>query len=176
VRFLSYGGLLRRARRHADLSQRQLAAKAKVHPSVISRIEAGRQFPEMITMERLLAATGFGLQAVSSDGQHVIDNDSTWADQDTARDGAYRRFPAHLDVWAPNLRRPWWYHLHVGTSIPAPLLSFDLSRLKRDLRRRADHREACDPDERCRFPRARSWVHIPGYRPESMYGGGSGFW
>lgn len=176
MRHLSYGGLLRRARRHADLSQRELAARAKVDRSVISRIEAGRQHPEMYTMERLLAATGYVLQAVSEDGAHVIDSAATWADQDATRDGAFRRFPAHLDVREPTLRRPWWYHLHVGSGVKAPLMTFDLNRFLRDLRREDDQRTACDDDERCKYPRTRSWVHIPGYRPISRYGPSTAFW
>lgn len=177
---MSYGGLLRRVRRLADLSQRELAERAGVAASVVSRIETGWTHPRIPTLERLLAAAGFRLQAVSRDGT-VIETDHTWLEQDQPRDGAHRRFPAHLDVRTPHPRRPWWFWIrNNGPQVPPPLLTFDLSRGNRDFWRKQDGRTSVDPDERMRHPFGRSRVHIPGYRPASVYGGRaaahSGFW
>lgn len=56
------GSLLRRARRAAGLSQRDLARRARTAQSVIARIERGRTSPSWGTLARLLAAAGFDLQ------------------------------------------------------------------------------------------------------------------
>jgi transcriptional regulator with XRE-family HTH domain len=168
MRFTSYAGLLRVARRHADLSQRQLASRSGVAASVISSIESGCHFPRVTTLERLLHAAGLRLQAVAADG-HVVDLSMTWSDQDAARDASYRRFPAHLDVRTPTPKRPWWYYFRDTAGVKSPLLTFDLNRSRRDGYRREDRRSARDPDARTAHPFAQSFVHIPGYRPRSRY-------
>src|SRR5687768_2982552 len=53
------GTLIRAAREAADLSQRDLAARAGTTQSVVGRIEAGIGSPRVETMERLLQAAGF---------------------------------------------------------------------------------------------------------------------
>jgi len=53
--------LLRRARRRAKLSQRQLAAIAGVPQSTVARIELGALSPRTDTLERLLRAAGQAL-------------------------------------------------------------------------------------------------------------------
>lgn len=55
------GGLLRRARIGAGLSQAELAVKAGVAQSVISAYEAGRRQPALPTLARLIEATGYDL-------------------------------------------------------------------------------------------------------------------
>jgi predicted nucleotidyltransferase/DNA-binding XRE family transcriptional regulator len=50
--------LLRRARRHAGLSQVELAARAGVTQSVISVYESGRRQPGLPTLAALIDATG----------------------------------------------------------------------------------------------------------------------
>ena len=58
------GMLVRTAREAADLSQRDLAARAGTTQSVVGRIEAGIGSPRVETMERLLQAAGFRAQVV----------------------------------------------------------------------------------------------------------------
>lgn len=53
--------LLLEARRRANLSQRDLAARAGTTQSVVGRIEAGIANPNVATLEKLLAAAGFGV-------------------------------------------------------------------------------------------------------------------
>jgi len=58
---MSSRSLLRRARRRAKLSQRQLAAIAGVPQSTVARIELGALSPRTDTLERLLRAAGQAL-------------------------------------------------------------------------------------------------------------------
>jgi transcriptional regulator with XRE-family HTH domain len=57
-----WADLLREARTRANLSQRGLAERAGTTQSVVGRIEAGLADPNVATLERLLAAAGFGLR------------------------------------------------------------------------------------------------------------------
>lgn len=59
---------LRQARRRAGLSQRQLAARARVPQSRIARIESAAIVPRVDTFDRLLAACGEGMEAVPRPG------------------------------------------------------------------------------------------------------------
>lgn len=54
--------LLRQARRRAGLSQRALAQRAGVPQPQIARIESGTVSPRLDTLDRLLSATGSGLE------------------------------------------------------------------------------------------------------------------
>jgi uncharacterized protein len=55
------GGLLRRARVGAGLSQAELAFRAGIAQSVISAYEAGRRQPSLPTLARLIDAAGCDL-------------------------------------------------------------------------------------------------------------------
>lgn len=55
--------LLRQARLHAGLSQRELADRASMPQSSVGRIEAGLVSPSFATLARALAAAGFDLDA-----------------------------------------------------------------------------------------------------------------
>lgn len=55
--------LVRRARRAAGLTQRELARRAETAQSVVARIETGLTSPTISTLKRLLAAAGFELNA-----------------------------------------------------------------------------------------------------------------
>lgn len=55
--------LLRQARLHAGLSQRELADRASMPQSSVGRIEAGLVSPSFATLTRVLAAAGFNLDA-----------------------------------------------------------------------------------------------------------------
>lgn len=54
--------LVRAARERAGLSQRALAERAGTTQSVVARIELGRTSPTVQTVNRLLAATGHGVE------------------------------------------------------------------------------------------------------------------
>jgi transcriptional regulator with XRE-family HTH domain len=58
------GRMVRYARRRAGLTQRELAAKAGIPQETIARIEKGRVDPRVGTLDRLLAAADFGLEAM----------------------------------------------------------------------------------------------------------------
>ncbi len=56
------GRMVRHARRRAGLTQRQLAARARIPQETIARIERGRSDPRVGTLDRLLEGCGFGLE------------------------------------------------------------------------------------------------------------------
>lgn len=58
------GRMVRYARRRAGLTQRALAAKAGIPQETIARIERGRVDPRVGTLDRLLEACEFGLEAM----------------------------------------------------------------------------------------------------------------
>ena len=58
------GRMVRYARRRAGLTQRQLAAATGIPQETIARIEAGRVDPRIGTVDRLLEATGMGLEVM----------------------------------------------------------------------------------------------------------------
>jgi transcriptional regulator with XRE-family HTH domain len=58
------GRMVRYARRRAGLTQRQLAAKSGIPQESIARIERGRVDPRVGTLDRLLEASAFGLEAM----------------------------------------------------------------------------------------------------------------
>ena len=55
--------LLKEARRRASISQRELARRAGTSQSVIARIESGASDPSTSTLNSLLNAAGFDLEA-----------------------------------------------------------------------------------------------------------------
>lgn len=91
------GRLVVRARRHADLSQRDLASLVGVAASSIARLESAGGLPSLGVLSRILEACGLRLAAVDGDGQEVLP-----APAGLVRDNAGRRFPAHLDVDPPD--------------------------------------------------------------------------
>lgn len=135
--------LVRAARRHADLSQRQLAEASKVSTATIERIEASLGArPLFETVTRLLDAAGTRLVLVDDDGGLIESR------RQPATDRAGRVFPAHLDVRESGPFGGWWgdwpylsclaekfWHL---SPRQRPDHTFDLNRLTRDDRRR-DH-------------------------------------
>lgn len=56
--------MVRDARRRANLTQRQLSAKAGISQETIARIERGRVDPRVKTLDRLLEACGYGLESM----------------------------------------------------------------------------------------------------------------
>jgi len=63
--------LLREARRHAGLTQRELARRTGVAQPTVARIEAGVAQPRVETLERLLAACGQTLASTMRPGAGV---------------------------------------------------------------------------------------------------------
>lgn len=58
------GRMVREARRRANLTQRQLSAKAGIPQETIARIERGRVDPRVGTLDRLLEACDHGLESM----------------------------------------------------------------------------------------------------------------
>ena len=65
------GGVLRYARRRANLTQRELAARAHVAQPAIARIESGAVSPRMSTFLTLVEAAGFELHITPRIGDGV---------------------------------------------------------------------------------------------------------
>jgi transcriptional regulator with XRE-family HTH domain len=117
--------LLVRARRVAGLSQRELAAVVGIPPSTLASIESGARRPGVELLDRLLRASGLRLAVVDADGAEL----APFPDN-TIRDNAGRRFPAHLEVLPPHRIPPkrvasprydrgparGWYHLRTGAA------------------------------------------------------------
>ncbi|MGL5866782.1 MAG: helix-turn-helix domain-containing protein [Dermatophilaceae bacterium] len=59
----SGAGVLERARRGAGLTQTELAERAKTSRTAVSAYEHGRKSPSLSTLERLLGALGYEIQA-----------------------------------------------------------------------------------------------------------------
>ena len=91
------GPLLVRARRVADLSQRDLARLSGVAQSTIAAIASGDRDVRVAVFGSLLAAAGLRLAVLAPGGEEL----HGFA-EDSVRDNAGRRFPAHLDVLPPD--------------------------------------------------------------------------
>lgn len=92
-------GLIRRVRRLAKLSQRELAHDLGVSQSAVAKWETGRTSPTARMLARVLAVAELGLAAVRMGGDRVQPMKVV-----AARDAAGRRYPAHTFVWAEG----WW--------------------------------------------------------------------
>jgi len=68
---VSASAILQHARKRANLSQRELARRAGTTQATISRIEDGLISPRFDTLERLLEACGFQLEAIPRRGEGV---------------------------------------------------------------------------------------------------------
>ena len=95
---LPVAGYVARVRRMADLSQRELAQEAGVGQATVARWESGGSI-SVDALMRVLQLGGLSLQVVDEHGDIVPPFCS-----DAVRDNAGRRFPAHLDVVAPDQR------------------------------------------------------------------------
>jgi len=122
-------GLVRRARRIADLSQRELADVIGVTRGTIGKIEAGVHVPSLGLFVRALGAAGLWLAVVDDDG-HVVPPMAEWPD---ARDGAERRYPSHLDTIVDPRPGEWWADQYGLTRPPE---TFWRDRAARDRQRR----------------------------------------
>lgn len=114
------GAYIARARRVADLSQRELAQRLGVAPSTVARLENGQRRASAELLDAILALAGLRVAVLDGAGREVPPFPA-----DAVRDNAGRRFPAHLDVRPPDdvpRHRAWyprydrlpakaWYHL-----------------------------------------------------------------
>ncbi len=85
-----------RARRIADLSQRELADEIGTSRATIGRLESGVTKVDTATLSVILARAGLRLAVVDHAGREVEP-----IPVDVLRDRADRRFPGHLDVRPP---------------------------------------------------------------------------
>jgi transcriptional regulator with XRE-family HTH domain len=141
-------GLVRRIRRVADLSQRELADRLGVSLAAIGHAEAGRRDLPTGVMVRAARLAGLRLAVLDENGREV-----DGMTPDAVRDAAGRRYPAHLDTRHGD--EGWWYD-DSRARRPTPWYTFDRARSLRDLGRQAtgipdDHQQpgpGDDPAER----------------------------
>ncbi len=124
---VSLPGLLRRIRRTADLSQRELAQAGGVARSTVAAAEAGTRGLDARALARLAAVAGLRLALVDAEGREVAPMDAA-----AVRDGADRHFPAHLDTRHGD--ENWWHGPHRFDRDPVTY-TFDRDRRYRDRRR-----------------------------------------
>ncbi|MEW2381060.1 helix-turn-helix transcriptional regulator [Micromonospora sp. NPDC047707] len=122
-------GIVRRARRIVGLSQIRMARFAKVAPSTVARVEAGTLTPSLAVLERLLGAAGLYLVVVDQEGRLVRPME-VW---DDTRDGAGRRYPAHLDTILDPKPGEWWADIY---GLARPPETFHRCPVEREMRRR----------------------------------------
>lgn len=67
------GRTIRTLRQDAGLKQYELAARAKVHPQTINRIEKGHTTPDVATLQRLADAFGVPVGRLFSDHTTMTD-------------------------------------------------------------------------------------------------------
>lgn len=129
VRRESLPGLIRAARRYADMSQRELAKAAGIGRSTIAKLETGASMPTLNLLLKILDAARLNLVTVDNDGR-VVHPMKVW---DDTRDGADRLFPAHLDLILDPKNDDWW-----GTryGLDRPPETFHRDREYRDAKRR----------------------------------------
>jgi HTH-type transcriptional regulator/antitoxin HipB len=85
--------MLRRIRRTADLSQRELAARIGISKSAVAAAESGRSGIDARALARAAELAGLRLALVDADGRETAGMDG-----DAVRDQAGRLYPAHLDT------------------------------------------------------------------------------
>ena len=139
---LDLGAALRALRRRADLSQRELARRARVPQSTVARIESDRPSePHFGTVVALVRAAGGDVQIVDAPRRGGQPEPA----DDEPRDAAGRRYPAHLDLRKVLTPDDWWGAWWASTTGPwfrrelwpreAPVYTFDLNRARRDAKR-----------------------------------------
>ncbi len=120
-------GLLRRVRRLADLSQRELARVTGVPPASIAAAEAGTRGLDARALAGLAAVAGLRLALLDAEGREVAPMDGA-----AVRDEGGRHFPAHLDTRHGD--EGWWHGPHRYDREPVTY-TFTRDRRHRDERR-----------------------------------------
>ncbi|WP_222192633.1 helix-turn-helix domain-containing protein [Modestobacter italicus] len=146
------GTMLRRIRRTADLSQRELADALGVAASTVARAETGARDLPARALVRAAQLAGLRVGLVDADGREVPGMAAS-----AVRDRVGRRFPAHLDVRHGDEH---WWHGSERYSRPQPWYTFDRRRQARDEVRRlhgapADHQRPGPGDDPLDRARAR---------------------
>src|SRR3954452_24171348 len=116
--------MLRRVRRIADLSQRELAAAVGISPSAVASAESGARDLPLNVVARIAEVAALRLSLVDHDGREIAG-----MAEDAVRDAAGRRFPAHLDTRYSD--DGWWHGPHRYDREP-PWYTFDRDRSLRD--------------------------------------------
>jgi transcriptional regulator with XRE-family HTH domain len=120
-------GLVRRIRRTADVSQRELAQACDLSKSTVAAIERGARGLDARALARVAGLAGLRLALVDADGAEVAPMDAA-----AVRDEAGRRFPAHLDTRHGD--EGWWHGPHRYDRAPVTY-TFTRQRWHRDERR-----------------------------------------
>jgi transcriptional regulator with XRE-family HTH domain len=131
--------VLRRIRRTADASQRELAELVGASKSAVAAAESGGRGLDVRLLARAATAAGLRLALLDADGREVAGMDG-----DAVRDMSGRRFPAHLDT---RYSEESWWHGPERYSRRQPWYTFDRDRELRDEWRRRrgtpdDHQKA----------------------------------
>jgi transcriptional regulator with XRE-family HTH domain len=169
-------GALRRIRRLADLSQRELGRAAGVSQSAIAQAESGRRDLPVGTLAAAAGLAGLRLALLDTAG-----NDVPVMAPDRARDLGRRRFPAHLDPlhtdefgrsYEPRRDRPEsWFTFYRdrgardsrrqrdGTPVDHPEFDAESSPTARAAARRAARRRAAAEEAFARLS-AGSWPRV----------------
>jgi predicted transcriptional regulator len=95
--------LIRAARRRAGLSQKQLAERLAVSQPVVARLERRGANPRVSTLDRVIAATGHGLE-MSLSPPSGIDETMIAADLELTPDERLARFESFYG-FAQSMRR-----------------------------------------------------------------------
>lgn len=119
--------MLRRIRREADLSQRELATVLGLSKSTVAAVEAGDRGLEVGALARAADVAGLRLALLDAEGREVPGMDDA-----AVRDRSGRRYPAHLDTRYGD--QAWW-HGEERYSREQPWYTFDRVREWRDERR-----------------------------------------
>jgi DNA-binding XRE family transcriptional regulator len=122
-------GVLRRIRRLADCSQRELAGAGGVSKTALASAEAGTRGLDARALARLAAVAGLRLVLVDARGDEVAPMDG-----DAVRDEGGRFFPAHLDTRHGD--DGWWHGPHRRDRTPVTY-TFTRDRPWRDRLRQA---------------------------------------
>jgi transcriptional regulator with XRE-family HTH domain len=152
-------GMLRRIRRTADVSQRELAECIGVSKSAVAAAESGTAGLDVRAVALAAELAGLRLTLVDGAGREL-----PGMDPEGVRDKSGRRFPAHLDTRHGD--QDWWHDAH-RYSRDRPWYTFDRDRARRDATRLrdglpADHQRAQQGDspaqrsERRRLARSRA--------------------
>jgi transcriptional regulator with XRE-family HTH domain len=128
-------GLLRRIRRTADLSQRELAARLRVSKTAVAAFESGTRTIDVHLLAAAAALAGLRIALLDEAGAEV-----RGMRPDCVRDRGGRRFPAHLDTVLSEERASRWEH---RPHLRQPTYTFD----RRDPWADAESRAQSRPDD-----------------------------
>ncbi|BCJ38183.1 hypothetical protein Athai_56860 [Actinocatenispora thailandica] len=129
--------------------------------SLISRIETGASQPSLDVLDRILRAAGLQLTVIDPYGRMVL----PMQDWDDTRDGAGRRYPAHLDTILDPLPGEWWGDVY---GLARPPETFHRDPERRAAQRRRSQWEVRVAQHR-RDPPPPDPLHDPDWRRRSAW-------